>query len=413
VVSIGALAIALVTMRLPPPSVPRPSDLTPFLWGAAAVLSVVVMVVLVAGTSPGGLVRGDLLGALSSVKTQYIPLPLHPLTPLWGLAGLSGAVCVCWWLGAGRPLGARGRALVALLRIVVGLIIWLSLTTRIGHLPASLTLGLPVGAPLIWVAAVSPFGSGTQRITFPRALIAALAILQLLQAYPVPGSQLNWSELLLVIVGGICIGDGIAELGELEKRPLFPAWRFAAIACVTAFGVWLCLKPLRTQYSSSLTAYRTAVPVDLPGVRQLRLPPDQVFTLRKLISSLRGRCQTFLTLPGMGSLYLFSNEDPPTEMNVTVWMYYFDAQKQREIIQEAKAFHPLCAVRNPELMQFWGRFSGPVPQRPLVRFIKRDFHVVREFGAYQFMVENGARASHATKPDPRVVVKPVHSSQDQ
>jgi hypothetical protein len=289
---------------------------------------------------------------------------------------------------------------------------WLSLTklvpipaggllvdhTPLSHVPINLIAGISLGAPLIWIAAIAPRRGGLPIPQFTRTLIAALATLEMLQAYPSAGSQVIWSATLLIIVGGICIGDGMAVLSDLGTawRPEFPVWRSVSAIPVTAFVVCLCVGPVDSQYSYVRQSYRAGVPLDLPGASRLQIPAEQASTLRRLSASLQRRCQTFLTLPGLGSLYLFSEEEPPTQRNVTVWMYYFDADEQRDIVRQAQQFHPLCAVRDRNLLNFWRQASGPIPSRPLYRFINRDFRVARTFGEYEFMVQRDMNADTMT-----------------
>jgi hypothetical protein len=233
-----------------------------------------------------------------------------------------------------------------------------------------------VGAYLAWVAAIPPRETRPET-SFLRALIPGLALLQLLHGYPVAGSQLGSGLLLLVVAGGICIGDGIEELSRLETRlaPDPRAWRGLALLPVVAFALWFVLTPLRQFNSDQGDLYEAGVPLDLPGAERVRLGPDRVGQLQDLVAGIREHCRSFLTIPGMNSLYLWTEQGPPTGMNGTDWMWFFDTAQQQAIVDQVRGMDGLCVVRNDALIDFWEGGHGAVPDRPLVRFITRNFKV--------------------------------------
>ena len=61
---------------------------------------------------------------------------------------------------------------------------------------------------------------------FLRVLIGELAVLELLHGYPVAGIQPAVGALPLVLAGGICVGDGLKQIGEMAR----PQLRLAAAA---------------------------------------------------------------------------------------------------------------------------------------------------------------------------------------
>jgi hypothetical protein len=160
---------------------------------------------------------------------------------------------------------------------------------------------------------------------------------------------------------------------------------------VVLFGVWLALKPLHRYSDEAALAYRSGVPLDLPGARRLRLKPAQAEQLRALTGALRGNCRTFLTMPGLDSLYLFTGEPAPVELSGP-WPYFLSEADQRRIVQRVAPIRGLCVVRSASAAGVWFLLSGnPPPMRPLVQFIDDGFMPVATFGGngpitYELMV---------------------------
>jgi hypothetical protein len=86
----------------------------------------------------------------------------------------------------------------------------------------------------------------------------------------------------------------------------------------------------------------------------------------------RPEVDTFLTLPGLGSLYFWAQKDPPTGYNVPGWMTLFDDPCQEQIWAAANRHPGLMVVRCARAADFWAR-GQPIGQRPLVRHIEENF----------------------------------------
>jgi hypothetical protein len=385
IVAIGVLGVVLVAPRLPPSRIP---DGRSWLWlvgGAAAIVFLVGLVPIVTGTSPSQLVDGWFVRPAQTPGIQWVPLLVHPWAWVFGAVGLGGAIAAR--LGGLGPPSGWTRAISGAGRTVVGMLIWLSLVGPIFELPIDLTQSMVVGAPLLWVAMLDP-RADSRDTSFIRTLIPALAALQFLHAYPMPGSQLSWSSLLLVFVAGICVSDGIDELkaAGLAWRPRLRAWPAIAALPVAAFGVWLCVKPLRQEVRLAKATYNSGVPLDLPGAREIRVSEPQALQLQELTGALRKHCSTFLTFPGMNSLNILSGEEPPVEMSGP-WPFFFTTGEQRDIVEKVRDIPRFCLVWKPDLVAFWAGYSGNVvPQRPLVRFFKDDFSTLRNFSGYYLQV---------------------------
>ena len=384
-VAIGAFSLVLVSTSIASGTAPGLRGVSWLAFGALATIVVVCLVPILGGTTPSELAHGWFIRPSDTPSIQYAPLFIDPRAWWWAFAGWVGALAALW--SGERSFGPRVHLLTGAARVVVGLLIWVSLVGPIFNLPPELTQSLVLGAPLLWLAALPPAGEPF-RNTFLRVLIPALAALQFLHAYPMPGSQLAWGSFLLVPVAAICVSDGIGEIARAGAawRPTFKWWRPLATAFVVAFGLWLGLKPLQTETQKTNAAYDSGVSLALPGATKMRVSEPLYLQMHSLVRALRTHCDTFLTLPGMNSLNIFAQEEPPTEMSGP-WPFFFTVDQQRQIVEEVTHRPHFCIVRKPDLLAFWAGFSGStVPKRPLVNFIENKFTLLRDFSGYQLLI---------------------------
>lgn len=389
IVAAGAAGVVLLSTRMPEARVPSLGAVGWLVGGAAGVVLLVSVVPLLTGTGPGELVEGWFLRPSETPGIQWVRLPVHDWMWVWAAAGLGAAILAHTALGA-RAAAAdpRPSPVLGAGRVLVGLAIWISLTGPVFDLPEDLTQAMVVGAPLLWVAMVDPRGPSPET-SFLRVLIPALAALQFLHSYPVPGSQLYWSTLLLVFVGGICIGDGVEELSAAGAswRPRFRLWPALAVVPVCAFGLWLCLKPLRTEYRTVKATYAAGVSLDLPGAREMRVPEAMAVQLQELTRGIRAHCDTFMTLPAMNSLNIFAGQEPPAEL-AGPWPFFVNSEEQAEIVEKVRPIRRFCFVYKPDLLDFWAGFSGGIKpeRRPLIRYFEENFRLLHDYSGYILMV---------------------------
>ena len=146
-------------------------------------------------------------------------------------------------------------------------------------------------------------------------------------------------------------------------------------------------------WSFEAGAYYSHGRVTLPGSHMIRLPTTQSQPLELLSKVVRAHCSTFVTLPGMNSLYFWTEESPPTWFNATTWSYLLDSSQQEQVVHriEGKARSRFCVIDNPANLSFWAQ--SPPPQRPLLRLVQqfeRDNGPPKLFGGYRLFVSSGA-----------------------
>lgn len=379
-VGLAALALLLVALRSLPDRIDGLRTLAWFAGGIVAVIVLVTAVTMAMGTSPSALIDGALLRPLRQPEAFSLPFPMPGWAPVAGVAGVAMAALVAWRPRvpmsdrASEILGAGGR-------VAAGLIVWVSVAT-VGRVPGS---PLSLALPLAWIAAVPPTRDSAPVPTFVRLALPSLAVLQALHAYPVAGSQMAWSGMLLIPVGAMCIADGWAVMAAWSRssetivhRPII---RALAGLPVAGFTAWLLLSSFVPFAQGGLQAYDQGVQPRLPGVSRFRIGGPQVQLYEELASTLRTRCSTFISAPGLNSLYLFSGLEPPTYLNTTAWMYLFDARVQERVVQRISRIEGLCTVRSDSLVSFWSQ-GRPIPPGPLVTLAFRDLPRIRRLGEY-------------------------------
>jgi len=391
VVAAGALGLALISTRIEPVKRPDGRDLASLAAGTVGILLLVSLVPIIGGTSPVDLIDGWVIRPAGTADIAKAAMLIHPLSWLWVLCGLLLAVAAHRYGSA--TMTPAAELAIGCGRLAAGLAIWASLTGPIFRLPTDLTQGMVVAGPILWLAALPPARKRASDNSFVRLLVPSLAALQFLHAYPMPGSQLYWSIFPLVVVGGVCVGDGVDQisLAQLSLKPAATRMlRLAPTLAILVFAAWLCLKPLRTEVRFANARYDESVSLELPGAHRLRVNPLLAEQLQELVSGIKRNCDTFLTMPGMNSLNLLSEQEPPVELS-SPWPFFFTASEQRQVVERVRSTQRLCLVYKPDLVEFWGGyFGGQPPRRPLVKYFEMEFKPIHDYSGYILAVRKSA-----------------------
>lgn len=391
----AALAIAVVGRR-PATEPPWPDSraMLALAAGFAGGVLVMVAVILVTGTSIGDLIEGVLIEPLGQRDAWSVVAELPRAVVDLTLIGCVAAFVMRRRVDTGEPRPASAAGAIA--RIASGLIVLFGAASimPIDLVPAPTVLGL--AAPLAWLAACPPTSGPGHAGPFVRVLLAALALLGMLHAYPVFGSQAGLAAVPFVPVGALVLSDGLRELEASSTA--WAATRGFALASVLTFALGALMVKLvaQTVVQPGLSTHKTWAdgrPLPFGSANRVRLPPNLSTTYAGVVTQLRLRCDNFVSLPGMNSFYLWAGIDPPTGLNTTSWMYLLDEDQQQRIVDAVRPVRRLCAVRNDALLRWWvkgpppGRpRSAPPPDRPLLRFINDDFRTVDQVGDYRIMV---------------------------
>lgn len=328
----------------------------PIFWPAVLLGSGLVAVLRPASRSPG----------------QFVP-PAASVA-LFVLAGLTGG----YFLSTGQRMesGLQLR----------GLSTWL----------------LSFGPLVAW--AVVPWQPSS--LSRPSTLLALVACLMPLMAYPTPGTQVELGTLPLLIVVVTLVARrwpaySNAEQGSGDRA--FASWRQPVV------GLAMLLLVIVVDRDIRWTARRQAgIPLALPGATWLRLPEHQARQQQALVSALQdAQVDTFVFAEhGQNRFYFWTDRQPPTGYNATFWPYMLTANQQQAVIERLAAEPRTCvvALRNGQ---------GLVPPHrpvPLRKFLVDHYRPVRQVGGWE--IWQPVAESTGTRPVTTPVTVPGRPSLD-
>jgi hypothetical protein len=393
-VSVSALAV-VIALRARQAG-PRVAEELWWLGGGfIAVAAAVLLAVLGAGTSFGGLLDGLIEQPLRQADAFFIPLVQSGERILILDAIALAAAIAFWYARRGRRSEVEGsvawRAGLGVFSILVGVELALS---PIGKALPFDTSDLPAYQisllAFAWVGLVPAPGAGPAG-AFARLLLPPLAVMQALHAYPVAGSQLLWSSFLLIPVGALCVASGVrnlsAVLGEgQERRAALALGAVAALALTLFVADTTVRKPLRDYRAH----YDALVPLGLPGAERVRVGAPEAELYQEVTAAIDASCRAFVMLPGMDSFYFWADQRPPSGYNATGWPTLYDDAAQRHVIEDIRSLRGLCLLENQALAGGWS--AGREDGGPLIRYLGQGFEPIATVDTYRLLRREGTGA---------------------
>lgn len=397
-------AIAVVIASFPSAGSSRELPHVRLLAIASASAIVVALIttatVFVTGTTAPGLIQGIVFGPLHQADAFSLPLQVTPGEFWLGLFGLASAV-----VSTGYRLWLHDRwvvdgRLASLFKLTAGATILMSCLQMFFGVttdPARIA-----GVALVWVIVAPPNTSQAPATgIFARTAIAAVAVLETLQAYPVAGSQVSWSALMLVPVGALALSDGFGEWLSTTASPTMSRPPRLPAAAILAFCGLLLLGNARPFVATHDRIHAQGVSLGLPGAKMVRVPPAQAAAYDQVTALIGHRCSTFETLPGMNSFQLFSGQEPPSGYNTTTWMFLLDSRQQAEVIASLQAAPHPCIVEDTCVLDLWLSHTQLSPDKaPLYRYIKADYAPTGYVADFTLLEPATGVSSTATAPPP-------------
>jgi hypothetical protein len=384
-VAISALAIVIVLRARS--EVRRSAGELRWLIGGFVVLAVLCCVVIVAaGTSPHGLVKGVITQPLHLSDAYTNPLQLSRRMYAVDVVGLAAAVA--YWFALRRRARAPGRAWFAVWSvsaIAVGVVMALSPTGQLLPFNAESLTGYQFTMlPLAWVALVATTPGEAATPSFARLLLPLLAVPQALHAFPVAGSQMWLATVLLVPTGALCVANGVRGLMAVTE---VGADRLALVGfgvVATVVLAWFCVNTfLREPLNTYRAGYDASVPLNLPGSHDMRLSAEEDQKYEEITKGMRENCTHTLMEPGMASFYLWAQEEPPS-YTATAWEVIFDEEQQEKVIDDTRSISGLCLLRNNEIQALWGTKEGR-----LTEYLEQGFKQIGSGFGYELLRRAG------------------------
>jgi hypothetical protein len=353
----------------------------------AAFVAILVAIVIT-GSTLSDVYGGMVTEALRVREVNPGVFPMANQVVDWAIASLALAAVLAWWR---RDQTGASSWWAGGLRIVAGLVILLG-ATNVHPLSLSPSPQNNISLPmvLVWIAVFPPAAAEESQFkAFVRIFLAAMAVAEGLQVYPVPGSQIGIAALSFVPVGALCISDGLDVLQDWAVaggRLDFERFSVGATAALVAVTAIMALNVVVRPGLTAAANYKNQPSLGLPGGSYLHLPEDQVQAYQAMVSDLhKYGCTDFIGYPNVNSMYLWSGIEPPPPAAPGVWHLALTDKPQQRIVNELRASAKPCVIRSEARAALWlgGR---EVPQRPLVKYIFGDFRPVQTVGEFEFML---------------------------
>ncbi len=378
-VSLSSLAVVVACQGI---ACERPIGMAPtrrLLLGGIAATAATCVIVLARGTSPTGLVDGVLLQPLRFARIVFTEI--HIANQAVAAAAVSFVLALLYLrLHPNNHEQPTPRDWMFWWLKLAGGVIGVSLAISSRH-----TL-FAVGPALLWLVLVRPFGGPWQYGQWmPRVMLVCLASFQTLQVYPMAESQVAWATFLLIPAMGLCVVDAITGLSATRAgrtiREGLPAR--SVLGTVSLVAVVLAYYA-HTSPLAARQRYLTSSALSLPGSSRIRLSVAEVDRYQWLVDQVQNHCRTVITLPGLNSLFFWTDLEPPTGLNTTAWPVLLGRQQQQRIVDAVRTREQVCVLAYPQGIRTFGR-AEEISQLPLMRFVRDTFYVVAEREGYRLM----------------------------
>jgi hypothetical protein len=240
--------------------------------------------------------------------------------------------------------------------------------------------------PFCWLVLYPLPENGVSRLVFPRTLLCTTAVIQTLYAYPVAGSQIGFIQILLIVVGVICIDDFWLWFAAKYDFGFRQQWLLRVASSVALFCFLLGYASFAYFQRES---YNSLPALNLAGASRIHLNDRQAREYQWLTRSSVSYCDILIGLPHIPSLNFWAGMNPPGRLNIDAWILVLSDKEQLDIELELSKHPNACAIYNPEILAFWNRNRRDISGLPLVRYIHDEFKPVGSMDNFVFLVRNG------------------------
>ncbi len=363
----------------------------PKVWlGAVAVFAGVLLfisaIVIARGTSLSELIGAVFIAPLRHPAHFLISFAWSPW--IWPVTVGCGAVVARagWeWRARGKLDAATQYAVIAVrlgavVALVINAITWITALGPFGFITWSLPL-LPVF--------LIPVGQGALTSTLARrslVMAAFLALPQVLQAYPVAGSQLGWGTFLLPALMIAGLHDCCTALASIRPR-IFRWIPQGAGTVLLMVGIVQTVK----LFSTGWEFYHHSKPLGLAGAEDIRPEGRIRLALRTMTINASVHADMLFSRPGMFSYNQWSGVAPPTHQNATHWFWLLSEDQQTQIISRLQNTPRSALISNELLESFIIKAHVPM-EGPLVVFLKSYYRPLFNIGDLTFHVPRDSKA---------------------
>jgi hypothetical protein len=301
----------------------------------------------------------------------FAALPAEPGWLPWIVIGLAAAIFFS------RDTEEKGQIKDCLLYFKLALSVVTVVALYFGTAPFKLVL------PFCWLVLYDHPEDASSSNTFPRTILCTVTVLQTLYAYPAPGSQMSFIQVLPIIVAMTWLGDLLRwQQQRLSTIPPVLVRAATTLLLLWVAGSYLVIARSERKFYDSLPA------LQLRGAGRIHLYPVQARDYLWLVQNLNDHCDIFMGFPEVPSLHIWTGIDPLAGLEFDDWMLVA-SNEQQIAASTVLSQHPnACAIYNPDLVDFWNRTHQNLDSLPLVRYLHENFKVVGTTGQFYFLVRN-------------------------
>ena len=348
-----------------------PMQLILLFAGGIAGAMAILLIAIGQGTSPRSLLDGIVLLPLRHPTVFYIVFLISPGRLL--LVALLLLTTACLWMFKDKL--RSHPILLGAVKVLMGVA---ALATLWHNFPLSILIVLPL-LPILYLD-VSEERRPLEWM-LPRLLLCFMVGFEFLQAYPVAGSQMGIALTPGVAWACLLVFDGISPNGE-GHPPL-------ELVRPHSLGISLGLQTLLLVlvWYSHFNIRAMGPTLELPGAKHVHVSDEEATTYRTLAAEIHQNCDTLFTMPGMGSLNLWSERPTPNGYNLSAWMTAFTDKEQQAIVDILRRTNRPCVVYNAKLLHYWMPWgTARLSSSPLARYIFYEMRPISEVFDYQLRV---------------------------
>ena len=252
----------------------------------------------------------------------------------------------------------------------------------------------PLIGPVFWLI-TAPGGSVviSDRARNGRLFLAFAAAFQMLQAFPIIGTQTAWSTLLLCIGSLVLLHDAILEI--LEPRP--EKRRAVSLSVTLTAGV--AVYALLSFTAGLWNAYSRMPSLGLENSDLIRIPLATRANFDWLVASTDRYCDVLVTQPGMDSFLLWSKSSADMRTSpvlITGWPLILTRGQEQQTVAKVSQAARVCAIYNQPASEWWTHddpqlTESGLAQQPLVAYI-RKLQPIRKVGNYEVRANDAVAA---------------------
>ncbi len=362
-----------------------PRAIKPRIWwrslaAFAGTAAIIIAFVVLRHTSLSELIRTVLLDPLRLPAHFSFGPPEGILSTLASIGGFAFVVLCARRLQRDGDLGPSLNRAVIALRLLL-LLAFVMLALRWPSLQGAL-IAINYMSTLIplWLI---PAGTDSRGTPVATSWVGLLALLQILHAYPVAGSQVAWGCFLGTVLFGVAANRDLRQLARGLPRSLSAA---PAAAVLLAAATGTCSLAV-----VGWQRYSTSQPLPFPGATDIRLDDRSRILLTTLVENAMVHSDVLFTRQGMYSYNIWSGVSTPTARNATHWFWLLDDREQAEIITRLRAPARAAIIVNRRLDEFL-RQAGVPTHGPLQEHIATTFRPLFHLGDFQFLTHPGVQA---------------------